>query len=603
MKLKAIKLWMVISLLCGFTSVKGQQHGLTVDAPAVVALDEAFRVVYTASGKTKEFNPPQISDFQVLAGPTTSTMSSTNIINGKRTHTYQESFTYILLAKGEGKFTIPAASVNIDGDTYTSKSITIEVVKGGQSAESSSGNGVNGRDRYPTIGEKDIILSMTLSKDNVVKGEPVIATLKLLTRTNISGVEDIKFPSFNGFWSQEIEAPNNLEFVRETYNGEIYSAALLRKYMLLPQQTGELSIEPAEMICAVQVRSSAPSRSIFDDFFDNYQTLKKRIHTPKLKVTVRPLPSGAPTSFTGGVGNYKLDVKLSRDSLSAHEAASLIVTVSGTGNLNLIEAPKVNFPPDFEVYDVKRSENISTTASGSSGSKRFEYPFIPRSSGTFEIEPIEFSYYNVNANKYMTIKSEPQSIGVARGAESAAPVISSGINKQSVKSLGDDIRYIETSAEHLDKGRTFAIASAGFWCGMGAVVCGFLAAAYILERSIARRQDVVGRRNRRAKKVAKARLKRGEEFLRQELYTAFYEELHKAILGYLSDKLMVPAGELNRDVIREKLLARGCTEELIAALEGVIDACEYARYAPSSGASAMESHYQEAMRIISEIES
>ena len=581
-----------------------QQYTLVVDAPAVVALDEPFRVVFTASGKTKEFNPPQISDFQVLAGPTTSTMSSTNIVNGQRTHTYQESFTFVLLAKGEGKFTIPSASVVIDKDTYTSKAVTIEVVKSPQRGNSdATGNGVNNRDRYPTIGEDDLILSLTLSKNNVVKGEPVIATLKLLTRTNISGVEDIKFPSFNGFWSQEIEAPTSLEFVRETYKGEIYSAALLRKYMLLPQQTGELYIDPAEMICAVQVRSSAPSLSIFDDFFDNYQTLKKRIHTPKTKVNVKPLPGGAPASFTGGVGDYRLDVKLSRDSLNAHEAASLIVTVSGTGNLNLIEAPKVNFPPDFEVYDVKRRENISTSSSGSSGTRTFEYPFIPRSSGDFEIEPIEFSYYNVNSNKYITLKSEPKAISVARGEESGAAVIPSGVNKQSVKSLGHDVRYIVTSSDHLRKGGTFVIASFGFWLGMGAVVVLFLVAAYIMERSIARKRDVAGMRNRRAKKVAKERLRRAESFLKQELYTAFYEELHKAILGYLSDKFMIPAGELNRDVIRERLAAKGVSEEIAGALEGVIDACEYARYAPSAGATAMANHYEEAVRVISEIES
>ncbi|MBO7249428.1 MAG: protein BatD, partial [Bacteroidales bacterium] len=549
-------------------------------------------------------NPPQISDFQVLAGPTTSTVSSTNIVNGQRTHTYQQSYTYILLAKGEGKFTIPPASVVIEGDTYTSKSITVEVVKGNKEAQSAdSGNGVNGRDRYPSIGENDLILSMSLSKDKVVKGEPVIATLKLLVKTNISGVEDIKFPSFNGFWSQEIEAPSELEFVRETYNGEIYSAALLRKYMLLPQQTGDLYIDPAEMICAVQVRSSAPSRSIFDDFFDNYQTLKKRIHTPRLKVSVAPLPAGAPESFTGGVGNYKLDVKVSRDSLNAHEAASLIVTISGTGNLNLIEAPKVNFPPDFEVYDVKRKENVSSTSSGSSGTKSFEYPFIPRSSGNFEIESIAFSYYNVNSNRYVTLKSEPVALSVSRGAESGATVVPTGVNKQSVKSLGQDIRYIETSSGHLNRGGKFIIASVGFWCGMAGVVVLFLLAAYILEKSIARRQDVVGRRNRRAKKVAKMRLKRAEEYLKQELYTAFYEELHKAILGYLSDKLMIQAGELNRDVIREKLMDKGTSEEVITSLEKVVDACEYARYAPSAGAVAMVNHYEEAVRVISEIES
>lgn len=603
MRQQRLIILILMSLFVSLGVAKGQT-GLSVDAPAVVALDEAFRVVYTANGKSSGFTPPKIEDFQVLAGPTTSTMSSTNIVNGKRTHVYQESFTYILLPKGEGKFTIPPASVEIEGEPYSSKSVTIEVVKGSERDDSkSTGNGVNDRSNYPSIKEDDIILSLSVNKNKVVKGEPVIATLKLLTKTNISGVEDIRFPSFNGFWSQEIEAPTNLEFVRETYNGEIYNGALLRKYMLLPQQTGDLVIDQAEMVCMVQVRSNAPSRSIFDDFFDNYQTLRKRIYTPKTTIKVSPLPPNAPGSFTGGVGNYKMDVKLSRDSLKAHEAASLVITISGTGNLNLVEAPKVNFPPDFESYDVKRSENISTSSSGSSGTRTFEYPFIPRSAGSFEIEPIEFSYYNVNSNKYITLKSPAKNIAVARGEESSAPIVASGINKQSVKSLGDDIRYIVTSGDHLVKGNVYAIVSPLFWSLMGGVVLLFFVAAWLLEKSIARRQDVVGRRNRRAKKVAKARLKRAEEFLKQELYTAFYEEMHKAMLGYISDKLIIPIAELNKENIADKLKGRGCSDEVVASFERVIDACEYARYAPSSGTVAMENHYQEAIKVISEIES
>ena len=444
---------------------------------------------------------------------------------------------------------------------------------------------------------------MTVNKSKVVMGEPVIATIKLLSKTNISGVENIKFPTFNGFWSQEIEAPTNLEFVRENYNGEIYSSALLRKFMLLPQQTGSIVIEPAEMVCAVQVRSSGPRNSIFDDFFDSYQTLKKRIFTDQLTIQVNSLPAGAPTSFSSGVGEYSMDVRLSRDSLSAHDAASLIVTISGTGNINLIEPPKVSFPPDFEVYDVKRSDKISTTSAGSSGTKTFEYPFIPRSPGEFEIEPIEFSFYSVKTNKYKTIKSSPKKILVTRGAESASSTLQVGVSKQAVKSLGGDIRYIETSSAHLSKGAKFFISSAQFYIWLGGIVLLFFMAAYSLEKSIARRQDVVGRKTRKAKKVAKARLKRGEMFLRQELYTAFYEELHKAILGYLSDKLTIPAGELNKELISEKLIAKGCGEDVINLLNGVLDACEYARYAPSSGTSAMENHYKDAVRIISEIES
>lgn len=601
MKIRQLIFDLIVLVLASFASISAYgQNSLSVDAPNVVALDENFRVVFTADGKAKDFNLPKVDGFTILAGPSTSTSSNTSIINGKMTHSYQQSFTYIFQPTAEGKFTIPSATATIDGKSYSSKSVTIEVVKvkKDNSSSSSSGSGYS-----QGIREGDLILSMTVNKSKVVMGEPVIATIKLLSKTNISGVENIKFPTFNGFWSQEIEAPTNLEFVRENYNGEIYSSALLRKFMLLPQQTGSIVIEPAEMVCAVQVRSSGPRNSIFDDFFDSYQTLKKRIFTDQLTIQVNSLPAGAPTSFSSGVGEYSMDVRLSRDSLSAHDAASLIVTISGTGNINLIEPPKVSFPPDFEVYDVKRSDKISTTSAGSSGTKTFEYPFIPRSPGEFEIEPIEFSFYSVKTNKYKTIKSSPKKILVTRGAESASSTLQMGVSKQAVKSLGGDIRYIETSSTHLSKGAKFFISSAQFYIWLGGIVLLFFMAAYSLEKSIARRQDVVGRKTRKAKKVAKARLKRGEMFLRQELYTAFYEELHKAILGYLSDKLTIPAGELNKELISEKLIAKGCGEDVINLLNGVLDACEYARYAPSSGTSAMENHYKDAVRIISEIES
>lgn len=580
-------------------SVYGQ-HSLSVDAPNVVALDEHFRVVFTADGKAQDFTLPTVEGFEVIAGPSTSTSSSTSFINGKRTHSYQHSFTYIFRPTAEGKFTIPSATVTIEGKSYSSKSFVIEVIKvksGNTAANSSSGNNNQG------IGEKDILLSMTVNKKRVVKGEPVIATIKLLTRANISGVENIKFPTFNGFWSQEMESPTTLEFVRETYNGEIYNSALLKKYMLLPQQVGTITIDPAEIVCAVQVRSNSPRNSFFDDFFDSYQTLKKRVFTDQVTIQVNSLPAGAPSSFSSGVGEYTMDVKLTRDSLTAHDAASLIVTISGSGNLNLIEPPKVSFPPDFEVYDVKRSDKLSTSAMGTSGTKTFEYPFIPRSPGDFEIEPIEFSFYNVKTHKYQTIKSSPKKIHVKRAVESGTPSLQAGVSKQSVKTLGGDIRYIKTSSPHLSKGERFFITSPLFYILLGAILLLFVATAFALEKSIAIRQDVVGRRTRKAKKVAKVRLKRGEIFLRQELYTAFYEELHKAILGYLSDKLAIPAGELNKELIGEKLKDKGCSEGLLELLNSLLDACEYARYAPSSGTVAMEKHYQDGVRIISEIES
>jgi len=336
-----------------------------VEAPNVVSQSETFRVVYTADGKVSDFRGPDFAGFSVLAGPSQSSMSSTQIINGKMSHTVEVSYTYILQPREVGKFTISPASASVDKKNVSSRSVSIEVVadaaggSGGQGASqgssqgggSASGSQGGQGSAAPKSGNQsgDIQLKLLLNKSKVVKGEPVIATLKLYSRANISGFEDASFPTFNGFWSQEIEAPSNISFSRETLNGVIYDAAVLRKWMLLPQQSGEITIDPAELVCGVQVASqSSSSRSIFDGFFETYQTVRKRVSTPAVKVAVTSLPAGAPTSFTGGVGNFTMDVKMSQDSLTAHEAASMTVTISGTGNMNLIEAPKIAFPADFE---------------------------------------------------------------------------------------------------------------------------------------------------------------------------------------------------------------------------------------------------------------
>ena len=602
MKRVPLKWLMSLILILSFTPLRGQ-YSLSVEAPNVVALDEAFRLVYTATGKTKEFNPPQISDFQVLAGPTTSTVSSTNIVNGQRTHTYQQSYTYILLAKGEGKFTIPPASVVIEGDTYTSKSITVEVVKGNKEAQSAdSGNGVNSRERYPSIGENDLILSMSLSKDKVVKGEPVIATLKLLVKTNISGVEDIKFPSFNGFWSQEIEAPTNIEFNREVLDGQIYNAALLRKFVIIPQQQGQLKIDPAEMVCLVNIRVSPGGTSIFDGFFDDYRTVRKKVSTGPMTVNVKPLPSGAPASFAGGVGSFAISAKLSRDSLKTHEAASLLVTVTGNGNISLLEAPKVKFPPDMEVYDTKISEKVDK--GGLSGSKYYDFPFIPRSHGEFVIEPITYSYYDVNQGKYVTLTTDPIPVSVARGNETdAGGIVIAGPSQKDVKTLGSDIRFINIKSSGLVSKGQFMVGSGLFWI-LTALITVLAALSWAVFRKMAaRRADVVGTKNRKATKMALKRLHLAGTFLKQNLYTAFYEELHKALLGFISDKLNIPVAELSRDRITDSLKAEKVDEKFVDTFIGILDACEFARYAPDAGHDAMAAHYDAAVDVISSIDS
>lgn len=588
------------------------QTGIQVEVPNVVAADEQFKITFIMEGEhsPSDFDWSQGEDFQLVWGPQTGQSTSIQIINGKRSKSSQFTYTYILLPKKAGKFTLPAAVAKVKGKEISSGPVSIEVVNESSSSGSGSSSGTSGSQAAATgsISNDDIFLRLTLNRTNVVVGEPIEAVLKLYQRVDIAGFEDARFPDFNGFWSQEVEAPTNIEFRRETLNDRIYNAAVLRKYVLIPQQTGTITIDPAELVCLVNVRV-APSAgaSIFDGFFDSgYRTVRKRVTSAGNKVTVSPLPSGAPASFGGGVGSFSISASLSKDSLVTHEAASLIVTVSGRGNVSLLEAPKVTFPPDVESYDTKTSEKIDRKSGGTVGSKTFEYPFIPRSHGDFEIPSVRYSYYDINAKKYVTLESGPIRMSVAKGNDtggySPAPGIASPA-RTGVQNLNRDIRFISTRIPDFSAKGSFFVLSGGFWILTALTVILAAALYFAFRRIAARRADIAGMKNRKAIKMALRRLRQAEEFLRQNLYTAFYEELHKAVLGFVADKLNMSAGELNKDSISEELQKKGVDASLVSRLVAIIDACEFARYSPDSGNEAMKSHYDEAVNVISTIES
>ena len=607
----------ILTLLFMLCTLTGAAQTLKLEGPRVVSLDETFRIVFTADARMSDFEWPGTDDFDVVWGPQKGSMSSTNIVNGKRTSSHQETVTYLLQPKQTGKFTIAAATANVDKQDVSSSTLQIEVVASQQQAQSQGGsssqqnqqgqqNQTQPRDNDPavtgTVSNQDIFLRLSLNKTNVVKGEPITATLKIYTRTDIAGFEDIKFPTFNGFWSKETVSVSNLEFNRENVNGVIYNSALLRQYVLIPQQTGTLTIDPAEMVCQLRVRTSSGSPlSIFDDFFDQYQTIRKRISTPTIQVKVRDLPAGAPASFAGGVGDFKVTARLSKDGIKSNEAASLIVTISGNGNLSMLEAPKVSFPPDFEVYDLKSTDK--TSASGTSGSKTFEYPFIPRSHGDFTIPSIEYSFYDNAHGKYVTTSTGDIPVTIEKGEEIAGGgVVMPGSNRQGVRSLTEDIRYIALGDGKLKSKDAFFAGSLLFYVLLMLLTLFFFLLSIFLRRRQERRADVAGSKNRRANKMARTRLKLAEDYLHKNLSGAYYEELHKALMGYVSDKLLIPAADLSKETIGDKLRERGVRDESIAKLTALIDQCEFARYSPDSGQTQMENEFGEAVQAISDIE-
>ena len=453
-----------------------------------------------------------------------------------------------------------------------------------------------------------LFLRLSLNRSSVVVGAPVTATLKLYQRVSISGFEDVKFPTFNGFWSQEVFAPTNIEFHRETIDDKIYNAAVLRRWVLIPQQSGDIAIDPAELVCQVTVRAQSGPRSVFDSFFDDdVRTLRKRILSPRQVVHVSALPAGAPASYGGGVGQFTLSTRLGKDSLAAHDAASLLVTVSGKGNVSLLEAPKLSFPPDFDVYDVKVTENTDKSTGKTSGSKTFEYPFIPRSPGEFTIAPVVYSYYDVEAHKYVTLTGEPLTVKVGRG--NAPEAVSSsdgqvvpGVVRKDVRNLGSDIRYISTRTPSWSEKGSFFCFSPLFWVLLALLLLLGAILYFTLRGIAARKADVAGSRNRGAVKMARRRLSQAGDFLKKDLHTAFYEELHKTLLGYVSDKLAMDMSEMSREHISEALLSSGVSADHVAGLTELLDACEYARYSPDSDHEAMDARYQSALDVIASIE-
>lgn len=588
------------------------QSAIRVEVHNIVELSERFNVVFVVEGEhaPSDFEWSAGDDFSIVWGPQKGSSTSIQIVNGKTTRNSQTSYTYILQAKKTGTFTLPPASAKVRGNAIQSKAVSIQVVDNGSrpsqgaSADDTQQEGAANA-RQQRSEEPDIFMRLSLSRSSVVVGEPVTATLKIYHRTNLVGFENAKFPSFNGFWSQEVESPSNIEFQREQVDGKMYNAAVLRRWVIIPQKAGDQTLDPAEIVCLVNTQRRRSTGSIFDDFFENdYVTTRQRVYTGAPTLHVSALPAGAPASFGGGVGNFTVQARLSKDSLKTHDAASLLVTISGKGNIALLEAPKLNFPPDFEVYDVRTT--VNTDKSGTSGSKTFEYPFIPRSPGDFSIAPVKYGFYDVSARRYQTASTDSLHLSVARGAGSASSVPDSGsslvVDRKGVKNLGDDIRFIRSRTD-LGEGRDFLVYSPAWW---GCIVLLLLLGLgfYLGFRKVAaRRADVAGTRNRKATRMAMKRLSQAHDFLQKNLYTAFYEELHRSLLGFVGDKLSMDMAEQNKENIGEALREGGVSAETADGFTALLDACEFARYSPDAGHEAMAGHYDQAVALITTIDS
>ena len=599
---------LLVVFMSVMATLSSAQTKIQVQVHNVVALDEQFTVSFVIEGKhPSEFEWEQGEDFELLWGPQEGRSSSVQIINGKRTSSAQTTYSYILSPLKPGKYTLNKARAVVDGKEIFSPSTTVEVIGGGVPASSSSANQQSSQNpqskNKPAEASKDCFLILSFDRTNVVVGEPIKAMLKFYYRTEIARLEQLDFPDFDGFWSQETFVPSDFTPIRESYNDQVYNTVVLREYVLIPQHSGTMQIGSAELTYLVNVRtSSGGNMSLFDGFYDEYMTVRKKVRTNPATIRVRSLPSGAPASFAGGVGVYSVTASLSSDSLSAHDAASLILKVSGRGNISLLETPKITFPLDIESYDPKITSNV--VSNGLSGTKTYEYPFIPRVSGNFEIGPILYSYYDVEQHKYVTVDAGTLTLTVAKGSDyDDAPVTATRSGGQKVENRGTDIRHIAKDVQEFTGKGDFFVSSSLFAVLTIVLFVVALLVWAILRKAVARRADVVGMKNRKATKMALKRLRFAGSLLKQNLYSAFYEELHNALLGYMSDKLNMPMSELSKERMSEVLRQNGVLDAYVAEFMEILDSCEYARYAPSAGNQAMTSDYEKAVEVISSIDS
>ncbi len=596
---------MVLLLSLSFMAT-GQEVVFQGQAQSSVLLGEKFQLVYTLNTTGSDLRLPDLDDFQILMGPSTSKSYSMTSINGVMKQETTLSFTYILKSNKEGRLTIPPASIVVKGEKIMSNPVVINVVKGDARSAASGDEGSSSREEAGNLSSEDLFVTQTLNKSSVYQGEGVVLTTRIYTRLNIDGISDIKQPELSQFVVQDLIGPEAIQWNVENVNGRTYNVGVYQSKVLLPQKSGKITIEPIDFEFMVKQRVARRSSSIFDDFFESNQRLvKSRVKSKPLSLTVKSLPTPEPESFTGGVGNFNMKVTLSKDKVKADDGITLKLDVTGEGNLRILEGPKLKFPTDFDIYDPKVSSNLNVSGLGAKGTKTFEYLIIPRHAGTYSIPAIEFSFFNPSDGRFKTVSAGPFNIEVEKGdasTGSSAQSFRGSNSREEVKYLGQDIRFIKNSSEGLNPIGSFILGSFGFTLGIIVPLALFVLALLLYRKRMFEDANVHLVKNRKATKIARKRLVAASRFLKEDKKEAFYDEVMRALWGYLSDKLNLPLSELTKDNAKAEMLKHGVEEPLSSQFMEVLDNCEFARYAPSAVSGTMADLYQKTMDIISELE-
>ena len=609
------KIGLILFFLVGsMLTLLADEVEFTVQAPSRVVVGQQFRLVYTVNQEAKDLRVPEMPHFEVLMGPSVSSQRSMQIINGSMTKSLSISHTFILVANETGTFTIEPASIVVKNEKYTSKSVTIQVLPPDDPAQAASSTRSNSKsnansDAYSQadVSSKQIFVRQTLSNTKVYEQEAVLLTYKLYSRVDLAQIGSAKFPEFKDFYVQEINLDNNRPWQIEHYDGLNYNTIVLKQYLLFPQRSGTLTLDAGQIEAVVRIPTNQRSNHFFNDFFNTFQEVKKNLTISPTKITVKPLPKGAPAGFTGAVGQFQLQSDLSAKQVQANEAITLKVRLSGKGNLKLAKLPEITFPADFDAYDPKTDNNIQVGVNGVTGSKTVEYVAIPRFGGTFAIPVAKFVYFDPQTEQYKTLQTHAYTVQVEGSASTDAPVVSTvvpGANKEQIKNLGSDIRFIhsgDTNSLQIPSGSFYG--SSAYYMAYLIPLALFSLLLVLLQKQAKENANLVRVKNKRANKLARKRLKLAATYLKKDDKSRFYEATIQALWGYTADKLNILPANLTKDNVQEELIRHGASESLIQEFVQTLSDCEFARYSPVVDPSlSMENCYNRAANLIGQLE-
>lgn len=586
-------------LFIAVSSVSAQK--ITVQGPTQVANGDQFYLRYVVNTTdVKGFRIGNVPDaFEVLMGPSTSTSQSFSMVNGHTTQSSSVTYTYVLMATKNGSFVIPAAHATVEGKPVQSQALKI-TVSGQAPQRQQQGGGQRPQPRQQQqqpqhISGNDLFIKVTANKQKVYEQEPILLTYKVYTQVDLTQLEG-KMPDLNGFHTQEIPLPQQKQFHIETVNGRRYNCVTWSQYVMFPQMSGKLEI-PELTFKGIVVQQN-PNVDPFEAFFNggsSYIEVKKEIKAPSVSINVVPLPQ-KPANFSGGVGQFDVSATLDKNTVKAGDPVTLRFVVTGTGNMKLIKQPELQLPNDFDKYDPKQTDKTKLTANGLTGSVVYETLIVPRNKGKYTIPAMDFVYFDTKTSSYKTLTTQPIELNVEKGSGSSTAVMDYSQRNS------NDISDIIMGADESENPETTFFGSTAYMIINALVIAAFVALLVIFRKRAIERADLTAMRGKAANKVAGKRLKKAAKLMAQQKGNEFYDEVLRALWGYVGDKLAMPVEQLSRDNIQQQLLMKNVCEEIVGSFIEAIDECEFARYAPGDPSGNMQKTYDKAVEAITNIE-